>query len=109
MKASPRSQIKLRNLTHFQNFAPDQANDAAVTLGQLAADVAHQEAADAWFLVAASIAAGVHPPHAQYEGRVAGACRKLAMALEAHATAIDKATEAQAANVANAKQAANRQ
>ncbi len=109
MKASPRSQIKLRNLTHFQNFAPDQANDAAVILGQLAADIAHQEAADAWFLVAASIASGVHPPHSQYEGRVAGACRHLAKALDQHADAIDKATEAQAANVANAKKAANRQ
>jgi len=102
MKTSPRSTIKLRNLTHFQNFAPDLANDAAVTLGQLAADIAHQESADAWFLVAASIAAGVHPPHADYEGRVAGACRKLAKALDMHADAIDKATELQAANVARA-------
>lgn len=107
MKANPRSQIKLRNLTHFQNFAPDSANEAAVILGQLAADIAHQEAADAWFLVAASIAAGAHPPHAIYEGRVSGACRHLAKALDAHAAAIDKATEAQAANVQNAKKAAN--
>lgn len=106
MKASPRSQIKLRNLTHFQNFAPDAANDTAVTLGQLAADVAHQEAADAWFLVAASIASGVHPPHSEYEGRVAGACRHLAKALDNHADAIDKATEMQRLNVANAQKKA---
>lgn len=109
MKGSPRSQIRLRNLTHFQNFAPDNANDAAVTLGQLAADIAYQEAADAWFLVAASIASGIHPPHAEYEGRVAGACRKLARALDSHADAIDKATEAQAKNVEQAKhKAANK-
>lgn len=108
MKANPRSQIKLRNLTHFQNFEPVTANGAAVALGELAADIASQDAADAWYLVAASIAAGSHPPNASFEGRVSGACRHLAKALDQHADAIDKATELQAKNVEQAKKAANR-
>lgn len=103
MKGRTLSAIKLRDLTHFQNFDPERATEAALTLGKLSADIAHQDAADAWYLVASTIASGTSPPNPMYEGRVSGACRHLAKALDAHADAIDKTTEQQRLNVANAK------
>lgn len=97
---------KLRYLTDFSHFDPGQGRDLALTLGAWSAEIGYPEPADDWFAVAAAIAQDKKPPNQVLEARVSKACRSLAAALTAHADAVDKATELQAAAVERAKESA---
>lgn len=93
-----------RKLTSFQNFDPANASELASEFGRLGANLGSQEAADAWFLVAAKIAQGVAPPNQALEARCSAAMRALGKAMLDHAETIDRTTEAQAAAVDKARE-----
>lgn len=96
-----------RNLTSFQHFDASSAVDLCLELGRLGGNLASQDAADAWFAVAAKVTQGTTPPNSLLEARCSAAFRALAKALTDHAESIDKFTESQAAAVEKAKENAS--
>lgn len=96
-----------RNLTSFQHFNADSATELALELGRLGANLASQDAADAWFAVGAKVTQGTTPPNQLLEARCSAAFRSLAKAMNDHADAIDAATEAQSRAVDKAKENAS--
>lgn len=101
--------VAIRNLTSFSHFGQEGAQDTALLLAAACADMGDQDSADAWYLVASTLASGITPPNARYEGRVSAACRHMARALEEHAKGVDAQTERQAQQVeANKAKAAEK-